>query len=159
MIQKPEIQYVGQFYVYGSEAKEAERKAQRAEKIKSLLPKPKLDKVRKLYVDPVAMGGILVAMIILVVLAIGAVRLQESWDQYNRMERYLDQVMWDNAKVEQAYRSSFDMEKIRTTAEAMGMVPVSKLKVMKVRVTVPEPVKEPTAWDNFKWFVKGLVQE
>lgn len=154
MIQKPEIQYIGQFYVYGSEAREAELKAKKA---KAHLPKPKLEKAHKVYIDPVALGGILVAVVILAVMALGAVRLNESWQQYNRMESYLSELRRENTNYEHAYRTALNLEQIQTTAEAMGMIPASEAKTMKVRVTIPVPEQAPGAWDNFLWFIRGLV--
>ena len=69
MDQKPVIQYVGQFYVYGSEVKAPKKKQQSA---KVFLPKkPKTGKERRIYVDPVAMGGIVLAVAVLVALCIG----------------------------------------------------------------------------------------
>ena len=53
MDQKPVIQYVGQFYVYGSEVK-APKKKQTPKK--AVLPKLKPGKERRVYVDPVAVG-------------------------------------------------------------------------------------------------------
>ena len=49
MDQKPVIQYVGQFYVYGSEVKAPKKKQQSA---KVFLPKkPKTGKERRIYAD------------------------------------------------------------------------------------------------------------
>lgn len=154
MTQKPEIQYIGQFYVYGSEAREAELKEKKA---RVHLPKPKLEHIQKIYIDPVALGGILVAVLTLIVMAIGAVQLNQSWKEYNAVENHLKEVKWEHAKIEHAYRTSFDIEKIRSNAEGIGMIPSSEAKVMKVRVTVPEHKTAPTTWDNVKWFVRGLV--
>ena len=39
----------------------------------------------------------------------------------------------------------------------MGMIPVEEARVMTVPVTMPQPKAEPTAWDNLKWFLRGLV--
>ena len=48
MIHKPEIQYIGQFYVYGSEARQLEHKKQRKPKTK--LPMARVRKVEKISV-------------------------------------------------------------------------------------------------------------
>lgn len=156
MDQKPVIQYVGQFYVYGSEAKAAEKKARRA---KSLLPKPKLDKERKLYIDPVAVCGIAVAVVMLVVLAVGAVRLEKSWEEYNRISNYLSEVKRENAQIDHTYRTSFDLEQIIAKANAMGLVPMDEIPRISISVTIPQPKKEPSLWDDFVWFITGLVDK
>ena len=85
MDQKPVIQYVGQFYVYGSEVKAPKKKQQSA---KVFLPKkPKTGKERRIYVDPVAMGGIVLAVAVLVALVVGAVQLTASMNQTIRSWR------------------------------------------------------------------------
>lgn len=156
MDQKPIIQYVGQFYVYGSEAKAPEKKLIRG---KSLLPKPKLDKERKIYIDPMAMCGIAVAVVMLVVLTLGAVRLQKCWGEYNRMSSYLSEVKRQNAQLDHSYRTTFDMEEIAAQADAMGLVPLDEIPRYSVAVTVPQPEKGPTLWDDFVWFITGLVDK
>lgn len=154
MTQKPEIQYVGQFYVYGSEAKEAALKDKIA---KFRLPKPKMEKIQKIYVDPVATVGIVVALILLVTMAVGAVKLKESMDHYAVVQNYLTEVKRENARIEHEYHRSFDIEHIQSAAEGMGMIPAGEAKTIKLKVTMPEPKAEPTVWDNFLWFVRGLV--
>ena len=154
MNQKPEIQYIGQFYVYGSEAREAALKAKKA---KVQLPKPKLNKIQKIYIDPVAMLGILAAVVVLVVMVAGSIQLKSTWDQYNLMNKYLTQTRQKSAMVEHAYRTSFDPEQVRSAAAAMGMIPVEEAEVRHIRITMPQPKAKPTACDNLKWFLRGLV--
>lgn len=156
MDQKPVIQYVGQFYVYGSEAKAPEKKLER---VKSLLPKPKLDKERKIYVDPVAMCGIAVAVIMLVVLAVGAVNLERSWKEYNAISNYLSEIKRENAQLDHSYRTTFDLETIAQEAEALGLVPMDEIPRYSVSVTVPQPKRENSAWEDFVWFITGLVDK
>ncbi len=152
MIQKPEIQYIGQFYVPGSEAPKLAGK----DKPKAKLPKLHREKVRRICVDPVALCGMAVAAVMLVLLVIGAVRLQKSWDDYNKMSATLSEVRRENAQVNHEYRTSLDLEKLRTSAEGMGMIPVEKAQADKVYVSLPQKEPEPTFWDDLKWFVKGL---
>ena len=103
MDQKPVIQYVGQFYVYGSEVKAPKKKQQSA---KVFLPKkPKTGKERRIYVDPVAMGGIVLAVAVLVALVVGAVQLTASMNQYNQELETLTELKRENAKLEHAYRT------------------------------------------------------
>ena len=73
MAKKPEIQYVGQFYVYGSEAQVVAPK----KKAQFRLPKPKLEleKIEKIYVDPVALLGLAVAVVMLVCMVVGACQI------------------------------------------------------------------------------------
>ena len=88
MVQKPEIQYIGQFYVYGSEAREAAL-AQSQRKSRYLLPEIRPRQEQRIYVDPVALCALVVAVMMLAALALGAVQISESWREYDAMEQYL----------------------------------------------------------------------
>lgn len=152
MIQKPEIQYIGQFYVPGSEAPELAGKS----KPKAKLPKPHREKVKRICVDPVALVGCAVAAVMLVLLVIGAVRLEKSWEEYNKMSETLSEIRRENAQVTHEYRTSLDLDRIRTSAEGMGMIPVEDAQTAKVYVSLPQKEPEPTFWDDIMWFLKGL---
>ena len=155
MVHKPVIQYVGQFYVYGSEAKElAPKHKQRQTRFAA--PQTAVETQRKIYVDPVALVGIVVAVVMLISLVVGAIQIRTTWQEYDAIERYLVELKRENTLLEHNYRSNYDLEEIRTTALALGMVPATEAKTIAVRVTIPEPEKEPTRWDDFVWFMKGL---
>ena len=80
MDQKPEIQYVGQFYVYGSEVQAEKKKQQK----KNQLPKiPKPTREHYIYIDPAAVCGIAVAAVMLVVLIVGAFQLRGAMNELN----------------------------------------------------------------------------
>lgn len=155
MTRKPEIQYVGQFYIHGSEAKvlapEQEKK-----QAKTRLPLAYLEKIEKIYIDPVALVGMAVAVFMLVVMILGAVQLQEAWADYDRMERRLETLQTENMKLEKQYRSGYDLEEIRAKATALGMVDISEVQTISVMVTMPEPEPVRTLWDDVVWFFSGL---
>lgn len=155
MVQKPEIQYVGQFYVYGSEAREAAPR-QHPRKSKYILPEIRPQQERCVYVDPVALCAMVVAVVMLAALALGAIQISESWHEYDAMEQYLAELKKENSRLENEYREGYDLEEIRSAALAIGLIPMSEVKVAPVRVTVPEPEQEMTPWDEIVWFLKGL---
>ena len=153
MDQKPVIQYVGQFYVYGSEVQARKKKEK-----KSLLPRaPRAEVQRCVYVDPVAVCGIAVAVLMLVVLAVGAFQLRAAMQQYNAQSEQLSAIKRENARLEHLYRTSLDLEAVQAQAEKLGMVPAEELEHRELVVTVGQTPEEPTAWENFVWFVKGLL--
>ena len=154
MDQKPVIQYVGQFYVYGSEVK-APKKKQTPKK--AVLPKLKPGKERRVYVDPVAVGGIALAVVVLIALVVGALQLTACMQGYNEAVDTLTELKRENAKLEHAYRTALDLDTVQEKAEAMGMIPAEEAEKMTVRVSVPEHEEEPTAWENFLWFLSGLL--
>ena len=153
MDQKPVIQYVGQFYVYGSEVQARKKKEK-----KSLLPRaPRAEVQRCVYVDTVAVCGIAVALLLLVVLAVGAFQLRAAMQQYNAQSEQLSAIKRENARLEHLYRTSLDLEAVQAQAEKLGMVPAEELEHRELVVTVGQTPEEPTAWENFLWFVKGLL--
>ena len=153
MDQKPVIQYVGQFYVYGSEVQARKKKEK-----KSLLPRaPRAEVQHCVYVDPVAVCGIAVALLMLVVLAVGAFQLRAAMQQYNAQSEQLSAIKRENARLEHLYRTSLDLEAVQAQAEKLGMVPAEELEHRELVVTVGQTPEEPTAWENFLWFVKGLL--
>ena len=153
MDHKPVIQYVGQFYVYGSEVQARKKKEH-----KPVLPKaPRTGVQHCVYVDPVAVCGIAVAVLMLVVLAVGAFQLRAAMQQYNAQSEQLSAIKRENARLEHLYRTSLELEAVQAQAEKLGMVPAEELEHRELVVTVGQTPEEPTAWENFLWFVKGLL--
>ena len=155
MNQKPKIQYVGQFYVHGSEARQLQLQEEKRQ-AKTKLPLAGIQKIEKVYVDPVALAGILVAVVMLVTMVLGAVQIKRDWDQYERVSAYVSELKKENARKNHAYRLSYDLEDIKTKALAMGLVPRSELQTETVTVTVPQREPEMTRMDEIRFFLEGL---
>ena len=155
MSQKPKIQYVGQFYIHGSEARQLELEAKRKQ-AKSKLPLERLRSVREISLDLVAIGGIFVSLVLLAVMIVGALQLKTDWANYRVMDSYVSRLSSQNAKLTEEYRSQYDLDDIRSKAQALGMVPREELQTRSVNVTVPQPEPEPTWWENLQWFLEGL---
>ena len=155
MVQKPEIQYIGQFYVPGSEAQVLAPK-QKKKKAKTKLPVAKREQEKVIYIDPVALMGITVAVVMLIVMVLGALQLRNDWAQYEEMSDYVSRLNYDNAELERTYRAGYDLEDIRDKALAIGMVPVEEVESRTITVTISRPEPEPTLWDDVVWFFSGL---
>ena len=155
MNQKPKIQYVGQFYVHGSEARKLQLQEEKRQ-AKTKLPLAKIQAIEKIYVDPVALAGIVVAVLMLVTMVLGAIQLKKDWDQYEQVSAYVSELKKENARKSHLYRSSYDLEDIRSKAVSMGLVPKSELQTMSVNVTIPQPEAEPTRMEEIKFFLEGL---
>lgn len=154
MSQKPKIQYVGQFYIHGSEARQLE--LQEKKKAKSKLPLERLRKVEVIYLDPVAIFGIVTALVMLTVMILGVLQIRDDWEEYRVMSNYVSRLNSENAEMWADYRSQYDLEDIRAKAQALGMVPKSELEVRTVYVTIPQPEPEMTWLDEIQWFLCGL---
>lgn len=155
MVQKPEIQYVGQFYVYGSEARKLEQKKQQ-KRPKTKLPRARLERIEKISVDPVALAGIAVAVFMLVVMVIGVLQIQRDWAEYENMSTYVSQLKRENAELKHTYRSSYDLADIENKALGLGLVPKEDVQTMTITVTIPVSEPEPTFWEELVWFWEGL---
>ena len=159
MVRKPDIQYVGQFYVHGSEAKKLAQQ-ERREKAKTLLPLERLRNIREVRLDPVALLGITVALVMMVSMIVGAVHIRSTWDSYEQMQRYVAKLEQQNVKLEREYRNGYNLEEIEAAALALGMVSKDQVTTIPVSVNVPVPQEEPSAWEEFqdyvRWFVDGL---
>ena len=151
MTEKPKIQYIGQFYVPGSEAQVLAPKKKK-KKAKTKLPIAKQEQVKAIYIDPVALIGITVAVVMLAVMVVGALQLRSDWAQYEQMSNYVAQLNRDNAELERTYRDGYDLEDIRDKALALGMVPVEEVPSR----TISQPKPERTLWDDIVWFFGGL---
>ena len=154
MVKKPEIQYIDKFYVYGSEARVLELKPKR--RIKTILPLSAPDKTIKIPVDPVAIGGIVVAVALLVTLVIGCVQYVQVYRQYRAMMDHVVVQQNMNVELRENYRSQIDLVEIRDKALALGMIPKEDAPVITIRAELPQREPEMTVWEDFVWLCKGL---
>ena len=159
MERKPEIQYVGQFYMYGSEAKKLAQE-ERRQKARTMLPLERLRSIQEVCLDPVALFGIVVAVVMIVTMVIGAVHIQDAWDEYEDMQQYLTWLKSENARLSLEYSEGYNLAEVEDAALALGLVPIGEVKTIPVSVNLPEVVEEPSAWEQFKadvnWFIDGL---
>ena len=154
MVQKPKIQYIGQFYVHGSEAKKLELLEKKQAKTK--LPLARLQQIETIYVDPVALVAIAVAVVMLVVMLVGALQIHQDWAEYERVSDYMSYLNKRNAELTQEYHGKYDIEAVRTKAVALGLVPKEEVQTMSVSVHIPEPEPEVSRIEEIKDFLEGL---
>ena len=154
MVQKPEIQYIDKFYVHGSEARVLELKPRR--RIRTILPQFAPDHTIKIAVDPVAIGGIVVAIALLVALIIGSVQYVQVYRQYRTMMDHVVAEQNTNVELQETYHSRIDLVEIREKALALGMIPIEEAPVITIRTELPQREPEMTYWEEFVWLCKGL---
>ena len=153
MARQPEIRYINA-YVSGNIAYQIEQPARKKKRIR--LPKPRQEKKTVIAVDPIAVGSIVVAVLLLVLLVTGFVRLQSARAETQALENYVLSLQQENQQLKDTYASGYDLEEIEKIAIAMGMVPASQAQQISLSVTVPEKTPEPTAWESFCAFLTGL---
>ena len=155
MAQKPEIQYIGQFYVHGSEAKKLARKNEQKQ-ARTELPSQRIERVHKIHVDPLAIASLCLAAVLLVTMVLGALSLQTAWQELETAQQYVYELKNQNLLLESEYHASYNLEEIRSAALALGMIPRAEAQTMPLRVTVPQPEPERTFVDELVWFLEGL---
>ena len=97
MTDKPKIQYVREFYNYGTEAKKLDFRSFRLPK--SGLPMERLSKAETVTLDPVAMVAIVAAVVLLIVMAVGITQIQDDWTEYDATRAYVSHLRAENARL------------------------------------------------------------
>ena len=155
MVKKPDIQYVTQFYSYGSEAKVLELKPAQ-KKHKFVLPKAFPQHKIALRVDVAAWAGIVVAIAMVILMAVGVNSYLKACAEYEVMTDYVIGLQNTNVEKQQEYVTLYDQEDIQAMALALGMIPMSEAEVMTIHPVYPEPEAEAPWWEDISWFLKGL---
>lgn len=155
MVQKPDIQYVTQFYTYGSEARVLELKSAKKKK-KTALPKALPQQKIRILVDPVACAGIVIAILLVALMAFSVRSYLNACAEYEAMTAYVISLQNTNVTRGQEYAAMYDPEDVREKAIALGMIPMEKAEVVTITPVIPEPEPEEPWWENISWFLKGL---
>ena len=160
MAKKPDIQYISQFYVPGSEAQVIEFKPKQQprqqRKPKPVQPQAVPEKKVALRVDLASVCGLIVAAAMLVCLVVGAFQYLAVCAEHRNMVDKVIMLQNEYVGLRQEYQAGYDVEEVTRMAEAMGMVHQDDLQTVSIRAEVPTPEAEPTWWENTCWFFEGL---
>ena len=90
---------------------------------------PKARKQRKsiIYIDPVAIIGVVTAIIMVAVMILGVVQLNQLKEEASAMQSYMLDLKAENAEMTTQYREGYDLEAVEKTASALGMVPADQV--------------------------------
>ena len=156
MALQPDIQYVPFCYVDGSAARKVEHKPAKKAAV-TPAPKRRRAKRKVIAVDPVAIGGIVIAVVMLVMMLAGFARYTVIQEQNRLMQDHLTALQLENTKLQQDYESNIDLDYIQDMADAMGMVPAQDAQQVQISVQLPqEEVTEMTLWQSIATFLAGL---
>lgn len=155
MAQKHDILYVS-YYTDGSAAKKIAPAFPTTQGQKN--PGAKHRKKTVIFLDPVAVGSLIVAAVLLVMMAVGLTNLQNARAEAQAMESYLSEVTAENTRLQQEFDSQVDLETVEKTALAMGMVPKDQVKTVDIQVEEihlesPETV---TVWERMYAILTNL---
>lgn len=153
MARQWDVQYVN-FYTAGSAAVKYEPTP--IKKQIATLPKPHRKKKIRVFIDPVAVGGVLMAVVMLVMMVSGIVRLNEARTEQIRMQEYVQQLQEENTQLKTSYEAGYDADEIYEIATAMGMIPEQEGERITLQVSVPQLEEAMSPWENFCAFLTGL---
>ena len=156
MTRRPDVQYI-RFYTDGSAAKKA-APAFSVQPSTVKLPKVKKQKCRRIYIDPVATLGIMTAICMMVLMIVGIFQFAAVRQQTKVMEQYVVQLSDENVSLNQEYVSGYDLEEVKETALALGLVPMESVE--RITIAVPAEVQQPeqtaTLWEYIGTFLTRL---
>ena len=158
MVRKPDIEYIDKYYVQGSEAKVIEF-APSKRTPKTTLPKSFSEKKTSIEVDPVALCGLVVAVVMMVVMVMGMVDFKAACEENQAMTSYVQDLRDTNVMKQYTYHTGYSAVQVEEAAKVLGMVPVSELPVVALSVTVPEAEEGYTPWGDFLWSMSCLFAE
>ena len=153
MAQRLDVRYIT-CYTDGSAAREVAP----VEPFHTLkLPRVKKHKRLVLHVDPVAICGTVLSLVLIVSMIVGAVQLNRARQEAARMEAYVQTLRRENEELTVKYRDGIDMDHVMQTAKALGLVPVEQVKHITIRVPEgPQPQQQLSFWEQVYTFLTGL---
>ena len=154
MAMQPEVRYINA-YVSGTAVPQPEKKPQRRPATK-LPPVKKVQQKQLIQVDVVALGGIVTALTLCVMLVVGLVQLNQAQNEANMYRQYVETLQAQNVQLKDTYNSGYDLEEVQSIAQTMGMVPAEQVSHIQMQVAEPQIAQEPTAWENFWTFLTGM---
>ena len=153
MAKRPDVEYI-RFYTNGSAALKPEPVP-----YSEATPKRAPQKIKriKIFVDPVAILSIFVALCMLATVISGFVRLKQANDKVAAMQTYVDRLEAEHTVLAHRYESGYDLDAVRRTALALDMIPAEE--ATHITIAIPpeaEPITNPTLWERLGTFLTGL---
>lgn len=145
MAGKNRAEYV-RYYAAGTAAHKIEQKPRRRT-AEQVVPKPKTEPVAIPF-DPVAVFGTTVAIVMVLCVLIGFLQINHVNDEIAAMEQTISELKSQQYTLQKQYNSKVDLEDIRVTAEAMGLVPIREVRHITISIPEPEVVEELPWWEE-----------
>ena len=119
------------YYTFGSTAAKLDRRERKA-----ALPKYKTPEKRQpIAVDPVALVGCAVAILLAVLMLVGFAQVAHTSAQVKKLQTQVITLELEQEQLRQKYENGYDLEEVRAAAESMGMIPAEE--AIHVRVELP----------------------
>ena len=156
MALQPDIQYVPFCYVDGSAARKVQHQPV---KKAAAVPAPKRRRAKRkvIAIDPVAIGGIVIAVVMLVMMLASFAQYTAVQERNRVMQDHLTALQLQNAQLQHDYESNIDLDYVEEVADAMGMVPAQDAQQVQISVQLPqEEAEQMSLWDSITTFLAGL---
>ena len=156
MTRQHDIRYINS-YVSGNVAYQMETRPEKPKKA-ARLPKPRKQQVTVIRVEPIALLGVVTAMVLVVMMAVGYFQLLQAQKDAVAMQNYVQMLQQQNQELKDTYKAGYDLEEIEKTALAMGMVPKDQVTHIQVPLAVMPTQQQDTytVWEQFWIFLTGL---
>lgn len=163
MARQEEIRYINSF-VSGSVAYQIDKKPvhnSEPAKYPKMPKQPRAVEQKELQftVEPLALAGVVAAVLLLAMLAVGAIELLDARADALAMQQYVQSLQEENARLQDTYHSGYDLERIEEIALAMGLVPVEEAEHIQVSLAMPvetPEIQEPGFWNRLVTFLTGM---
>lgn len=160
MAWKPEVEYI-RYYTDGSAARKPEFFRR---KPKTALPEEQEAPVREITVDPLAVFGIVAAVVLLALMISGMMTLRTEQMKLQQMEEYVASLETENRQLTGAYEAELDLTQIRQQALILGMIPIEEARHITISVAEPEaetsveeaPEENVSLWARVETFLEDI---
>ena len=154
MAQRLDVQYI-RLYTDGNAALKLESAVSEQKTNTQRLPH-KAKRI-KLYVDPVALLSIGVAVCMLVMMFAGFAHLHEARAQVDMRQSYVERLETENAMLSNEYKEGYNLDQIRQAALEMQMIPAHEAAHISLQMPMePETVEQITLLEQVGTFLTGL---
>ena len=144
---KGEVQYV-RYYTAGNAAPKLAAKPVSHTPTKVFRKEPKPVRRIRLLIDPYALVGTAVAVVMVLFILAGCFQVDRANRTVAAMETHISAVKAENAALAEAYEQGYDIEEIKTAAAAMGLIPVEDAEHIRIHVAEPVTPPEPGFWEE-----------
>ena len=118
-----DVHYV-RYYTAGSAARELAPQIPQRTKAAQKARKPRKSII---YIDPVAIIGVVTAIIMVAVMILGVMQLNQLKEEASAMQNYVLDLKAENTEMTTKYQEGYDLEAVEKTAIALGMVPADQV--------------------------------
>ena len=159
MALQPDIQYVPFYYVEGSAARKVERRPVAGKTAAPVATQQRKRSKRKVIrLDPVALTGLMVVVVMLCAMVVGFAEYTGSLERNAQMSAYITSLQEENDQLQQQYDQNMDLDQVQGIADALGMVPAEQAEQFSIEVELPQQETETqlSVWESFTTFLAGL---